>query len=69
MAQHATVQICHVGEAGKLEGFVAMGVQRVWVERERERVCNVWTPGFNEVNSGMSGPVVFEMVGGKNQAS
>ena len=34
MAQHATVQICQIGEAGKLEGFGAMWVQRVWVERE-----------------------------------
>ena len=24
MAQHATVQICQIGEAGKLEGFGAM---------------------------------------------
>ena len=30
---------------------------------------NVWTPGFNEVNSGMSGSVVLEMIGGQNQAS
>lgn len=30
---------------------------------------NVWTPGFNEVNSGMSGSVVLEMTGGQDQAS
>ena len=31
MAQHETVQICQVGEAGELEGLIAMWVQRVWV--------------------------------------